>query len=77
MKRLKKLNNPKMLSARIEKEDFEKLEEVLSQQSILSLQDFINFSVKALISGEIQARGSKFEICDAVTDMFNNHLEKS
>lgn len=77
MKRLKKLNNPKMLSARIEKEDSEKLDEILAQQGILSLQDFINFSVKALISGEIQARGSKFEICDAVTDMFNKHLEKS
>lgn len=45
--------NPKMLAARVEKEDFDRFEAKIRQQGFQSIQDFMNEVVKKTASGEL------------------------
>lgn len=47
------LNNPKMLAARVEKEDFDKFELKIKELGFRSIQDFMNEVVKKTASGEL------------------------
>lgn len=53
MKRLNKINDARMVSARVERTDVEKFEHLLSQQPYVTLQDFISFTFRSFISGAI------------------------
>lgn len=58
-RRKEKFANVKMLSSRIEKEDFDKLEQMLEIKN-LSLQQLLNSFVRSFISGTVQYSGSLF-----------------
>lgn len=54
-----KFQDVKMLSSRIEREDFSKLEKMLEIKNI-SVQQFMNNIVRSFISGTIEYSGSLF-----------------
>ena len=62
MRRLNRFKAAKMLSARIEKSDAELFENLISKQVYLSLQDFVGFSIRQFISGNIYVDGTQFAI---------------
>lgn len=62
MKRLSKIQDPRMVSARIERADVEKFETLLSQQRQLTFQDFVAYSITQFISGTIYAEGRHFHM---------------
>jgi len=62
MSRPRKLNfkNPKMLSARVEEEDFIKFEQLIKYRDRKSLQEFVNVLLVEYISGSLYLSGSNF-----------------
>lgn len=58
-RRKEKFQDVKMLSSRIEKEDYIKLEHMLESKN-LSVQQFMNSVVRSFISGTIVHSGSLF-----------------
>lgn len=59
MRRINKIKNPKMVSARVERTDVQQFEVLLEKQRYFSLQDVINFTVVQFISGNIFFTGSQ------------------
>ena len=59
-RRLNRFKETKMVSARVELEDYNKLYNILEFKDHLSLQDFINIAVVSYISGNICLSGSGF-----------------
>lgn len=49
--------DPKMLSSRVERSDYNKLEELLIKDR-LNVQDFLNTAVRSYISGSVVMSGS-------------------
>lgn len=62
MKRLAKFQNPRMISARVEKTDAEKFELILAQQQYLTLQDYVGFALTMFISGTVYVDGKDFVV---------------
>lgn len=71
MKRLNRFENARMVSARVERSEVEKFEQLLSQQRYLTLQDFIAYAMTLYISGTIKAEGKDFVITQPPTDSHN------
>ncbi|MDO8659921.1 MAG: hypothetical protein Q7K54_04990 [Candidatus Parcubacteria bacterium] len=59
-RRKEKFRDVKMLSSRIEKEDYLKLEQMLESKN-LSVQQFMNNMVRSFISGTVQVSGTMFQ----------------
>ena len=64
MGRRKKIGftKPKMLSSRLEEEDFFKFENIVNNRDGRSLQDFMNIFVIQYISGNLHLSGSSFKV---------------
>jgi len=62
MKRLNRFKDPRMISARVERSDVEKFEEIIGAQRYVTLQDFINHTIKMFISGAIHVEGKDFAL---------------
>jgi len=60
MKRLKKIDQPRMVSSRIEHDQFKKFEEAMLQQRFLTLQDFIVYAFQLFNDGKIVIEGKDF-----------------
>lgn len=58
-RRKEKFYDVKMLSSRVERVDYEKLEQMLETKN-LSVQQFLNSMVRSFISGTVQYSGSLF-----------------
>ena len=52
---------PKMMSSRVEEEDFVKFETLINLRDGLKLQDFQNLLITQYISGNIYLSGSSFQ----------------
>ncbi len=62
MIRLKKFDSPRMVSARVEKTEFDKFNAVLGAQRVLTLQDFIVFAFNCFNRQSIIITDRGFEI---------------
>ena len=61
-KKLKGFTNPKMFSARVEQEDYDKFIAILKHRDGMKLQEALNMFISEYISGTIVPVNSHFEV---------------